>query len=166
MAGATAIRVRAGLRAKLGRLIGGSPYRGRATTTPYRGSLQGVAVDSAGSVYVKMMSDVGSHGNSGLWPWQLRKFDARGEYVKTLLPYPPSTAADMAHGVAKLIDQGCPGVLLTERGSFFGYRDLVVDYRSIKVMRDLGCPVVFDATHSVQQPGGQGLTSGRSASGD
>jgi 2-dehydro-3-deoxyphosphooctonate aldolase (KDO 8-P synthase) len=69
-------------------------------------------------------------------------------------------AADMAHGVAKLTDQGCPGVLLTERGSFFGYRDLVVDFRSIKVMRDLGCPVVFDATHSVQTPGSTGTATG------
>jgi len=69
-------------------------------------------------------------------------------------------AADMAHGVAKLTAQGCERVLLTERGSFFGYRDLVVDYRSIKVMRDLDRPVVFDATHSVQMPGSTGTTTG------
>ncbi len=66
VAGAVTVRVRAGLRPKLGRLIGGSPYRGQATATPYRGSLQGVAVDDAGNVFVKMMSDVGSHGNTGL----------------------------------------------------------------------------------------------------
>jgi len=98
VAGPSKIRVRAGLRARFGRLIGGSPYRGRATTTPYRGSLQGVAVDPAGNVFVKMMSDVGSHGNSGLWPWQIREFDAEGDYVKTLLPYPPSTAKYKACG--------------------------------------------------------------------
>ena len=69
-------------------------------------------------------------------------------------------AADMAHGVAKLMGQGCRRVLLTERGSFFGYRDLVVDYRSIKIMRDLDRPVVFDATHSVQTPGSTGTTTG------
>lgn len=96
--GRTTIRVRTGLRAKLGRLIGGSPYRGRATGTPYRGSLQGVAVDEDGNVLVKMMSDVGSHGNSGLWPWQVRKFDSQGNYIKTLLPYPPSTNSTAASG--------------------------------------------------------------------
>jgi 2-dehydro-3-deoxyphosphooctonate aldolase (KDO 8-P synthase) len=69
-------------------------------------------------------------------------------------------AADMAHGVAKLAAAGCDRVLLTERGSFFGYRDLVVDYRSIKIMRDLGRPVVFDATHSVQTPGSTGSATG------
>lgn len=69
-------------------------------------------------------------------------------------------AADMAHGVAKLTTQGCRRVLLTERGSFFGYRDLVVDYCSIKIMRDLDCPVVFDATHSVQTPGSTGMATG------
>jgi len=69
---------------------------------------------------------------------------------------------DLAHAAAKLIRAGCGGVLLTERGSFFGYRDLVVDFRSLKVMRDLGCPVVFDATHSVQSPGSAaGITGGR-----
>jgi len=99
------IRVRAGLTAKLGRMIGGSPYRGQATTTPYRGSLQGVAVDGAGNVYVKMMSDVGSHGNTGLWPWQVRKFDPQGVYIKTLLPYPPSTDPEKASGYS-LIETG------------------------------------------------------------
>ncbi len=66
-------------------------------------------------------------------------------------------AADMAHAVAKV---GGERILLTERGSFFGYRDLVVDYRSVKVMRDLGRPVVFDATHSVQTPGSTGTVTG------
>jgi 2-dehydro-3-deoxyphosphooctonate aldolase (KDO 8-P synthase) len=69
-------------------------------------------------------------------------------------------AADMAHGAAKLAAQGCRRILLTERGSFFGYRDLVVDYRSIKIMRELDRPVVFDATHSVQMPGSVGDATG------
>lgn len=69
-------------------------------------------------------------------------------------------AADMAHAAAKVVAAGGSRILLTERGSFFGYRDLVVDYRSIKIMRDLGRPVVFDATHSVQMPGSTGSTTG------
>jgi 2-dehydro-3-deoxyphosphooctonate aldolase (KDO 8-P synthase) len=68
--------------------------------------------------------------------------------------------ADMAHAAAKVAAAGCDRVLLTERGSFFGYRDLVVDFRSIKIMRELGRPVVFDATHSVQTPGSTGTTTG------
>ncbi len=67
---------------------------------------------------------------------------------------------DMGHVAAKLREQGCPGVLATERGSFFGYRDLVVDFRSIQVMRGLGLPVVFDATHAVQRPGSTGTATG------
>jgi 2-dehydro-3-deoxyphosphooctonate aldolase (KDO 8-P synthase) len=51
-------------------------------------------------------------------------------------------------------------VLLTERGSFFGYRDLVVDFRSLPIMQKLGYPVVFDATHSVQSPGSTGQSTG------
>jgi 2-dehydro-3-deoxyphosphooctonate aldolase (KDO 8-P synthase) len=69
-------------------------------------------------------------------------------------------AADLAHAAAKALGAGAGGVLLTERGSFFGYRDLVVDYRSIAVMRDLGHPVVMDATHSVQTPGSTGRSTG------
>ncbi len=57
---------------------------------------------------------------------------------------------------------GAGGVLLTERGTFFGYGDLVVDFRSLRGMRASGCPVVFDATHSVQQPGAAGAISGGS----
>ena len=68
--------------------------------------------------------------------------------------------ADMKHAAAKVIAAGGGGVLLTERGSFFGYRDLVVDYRSVQVMRELGYPVVFDATHAVQSPGSSGQTTG------
>jgi 2-dehydro-3-deoxyphosphooctonate aldolase (KDO 8-P synthase) len=67
---------------------------------------------------------------------------------------------DMAHAAAKVEAAGCADIWLTERGSFFGYRDLVVDFRSIKVMRDLGRPVVFDATHSVQTPGSTGAATG------
>ncbi len=57
---------------------------------------------------------------------------------------------------------GDGGVLLTERGTFFGYGDLVVDLRSVQGMAASGCPLVFDATHSVQQPGGAGQVSGGS----
>lgn len=69
-------------------------------------------------------------------------------------------AADMRHAAAKVEQTGGQRILLTERGSFFGYRDLVVDYRSLKVMGDLGYPVVFDATHSVQTPGSTGTATG------
>lgn len=69
-------------------------------------------------------------------------------------------AADMTHAAGKLRHVGCERILFTERGSFFGYRDLTVDFRSIQVMRELGHPVVFDATHSVQSPGSTGSTTG------
>jgi 2-dehydro-3-deoxyphosphooctonate aldolase (KDO 8-P synthase) len=62
--------------------------------------------------------------------------------------------------VNKLRKAGVENLWLTERGSSFGYNTLVVDYRSIPQMQILGCPVIFDATHSVQQPGGQGSSSG------
>jgi len=71
---------------------------------------------------------------------------------------------DMAQVVNKMAESGldpASGRLwLTERGSSFGYNTLVVDYRSLPQMQALGCPVIFDATHAVQQPGGQGTTSG------
>jgi 2-dehydro-3-deoxyphosphooctonate aldolase (KDO 8-P synthase) len=67
---------------------------------------------------------------------------------------------DTATVVDKLRRGGAAGILLTERGSSFGYNNLVVDMRGIPIMRDLGVPVVFDATHSVQRPGGQGAVSG------
>ena len=60
----------------------------------------------------------------------------------------------------KVAAAGNDRVLLTERGSSFGYNNLVVDFRSIPIMRALGVPVIFDATHSVQLPGGQGSCSG------
>jgi 2-dehydro-3-deoxyphosphooctonate aldolase (KDO 8-P synthase) len=67
---------------------------------------------------------------------------------------------DAAPIVEKLRRSGAGRILLTERGTSFGYRTLVNDMRSIPIMRDLGVPVVFDATHSVQRPGGLGQASG------
>ncbi len=68
---------------------------------------------------------------------------------------------DMRHAVEKLETGGCERVLLCERGTFFGYGRLVCDMTSLPRMRNLGCPVVFDATHSVQEPGGlAGATGG------
>lgn len=67
---------------------------------------------------------------------------------------------DMKHVVRKLESSGTKRILLTERGTSFGYNTLVVDFRSLPQMRELGYPVVFDATHSVQMPGGQGDKSG------
>lgn len=67
---------------------------------------------------------------------------------------------DMARAVAKVRAGGSDRVMLTERGSAFGYHNLVVDFRSLVTMAELGCPVVFDATHSVQLPGGLGGSSG------
>ncbi len=67
---------------------------------------------------------------------------------------------DMAHAVGKLENRGCQDILLTERGTTFGYHNLVVDMRSLVIMRETGYPVVFDATHSVQMPGGARGASG------
>lgn len=67
---------------------------------------------------------------------------------------------DMRHVVSKLEAAGCSDVLLCERGTFFGYGRLVNDMRSLPMMQELGVPVVFDATHSVQEPGGLGATTG------
>ena len=67
---------------------------------------------------------------------------------------------DMRHVVAKLDQGGASGIMVTERGSSFGYHDLVVDFRGLPQLRELGCPVVFDATHSVQRPGAAGGASG------
>ncbi|MEK9945337.1 MAG: 3-deoxy-8-phosphooctulonate synthase [Alphaproteobacteria bacterium] len=67
---------------------------------------------------------------------------------------------DMKNVVAKVADSGNPNIMITERGASFGYNTLVSDMRSIPVLRETGYPVVFDATHSVQQPGGQGTASG------
>ena len=67
---------------------------------------------------------------------------------------------DMAPVVEKVFSTGNRRVLLTERGAMFGYNNLVVDFRSLPILRGLGCPVVLDVTHSVQLPGGQGTCSG------
>jgi 2-dehydro-3-deoxyphosphooctonate aldolase (KDO 8-P synthase) len=68
---------------------------------------------------------------------------------------------DMRHVVAKLEGAGARGILLTERGSTFGYNNLVVDMRALPMMRELGRPVIFDVTHSLQLPGaGDGVTAG------
>jgi 2-dehydro-3-deoxyphosphooctonate aldolase (KDO 8-P synthase) len=67
---------------------------------------------------------------------------------------------DMKQVVAKVADAGNENILLTERGVSFGYNTLVSDMRSLPIMAQNGYPIVFDATHSVQQPGGQGTTSG------
>lgn len=67
---------------------------------------------------------------------------------------------DMKNVVAKVTESGNSNVLLTERGASFGYNTLVTDLRGLPVMAETGCPVIFDATHSVQQPGGQGTSSG------
>jgi 2-dehydro-3-deoxyphosphooctonate aldolase (KDO 8-P synthase) len=67
---------------------------------------------------------------------------------------------DMKHVAAKAKATGNEQIMVCERGASFGYNNLVSDMRSLAVMRDTGCPVVFDATHSVQLPGGQGTASG------
>ena len=67
---------------------------------------------------------------------------------------------DIKYAIEKVVSSGTKDVLLTERGALFGYRDLVVDLRSLVIMRSMGYPVVFDATHSVQQMGGRGGSSG------
>jgi len=67
---------------------------------------------------------------------------------------------DMANVVAKITGAGNPNVLVTERGVSFGYNTLVSDMRALPILKRTGAPVIFDATHSVQQPGGQGTSSG------
>ncbi|WP_029032730.1 3-deoxy-8-phosphooctulonate synthase [Salinarimonas rosea] len=67
---------------------------------------------------------------------------------------------DMANVIDKVVGAGNPNVLATERGASFGYNTLVSDMRALPIMAATGAPVIFDATHSVQQPGGQGTTSG------
>ena len=67
---------------------------------------------------------------------------------------------DMKNVIAKVTGAGNPNVMACERGASFGYNTLVSDMRALPILREIGCPVVFDATHSVQQPGGQGTSSG------
>ena len=82
---------------------------------------------------------------------------ARAVNIKKGQFLPPE---DMKYAADKVVSSGTRNVLLTERGALFGYRDLVVDMRGLAIMRSLGYPVVFDATHSVQQMGGGGGYSG------
>ncbi len=71
---------------------------------------------------------------------------------------------DIKHAAAKVIDAGNPQVIVTERGTTFGYHNLVVDVRAFPMIRALGLPVVFDVTHSLQLPGGgHGVTAGQAA---
>ncbi|MES0445371.1 MAG: 3-deoxy-8-phosphooctulonate synthase [Desulfobacterales bacterium] len=67
---------------------------------------------------------------------------------------------DIANVVEKVTSTGNHQILITERGTMFGYNNLVVDFRGIKIIQDSGCPVIFDATHSIQLPGGAGTSSG------
>ena len=67
---------------------------------------------------------------------------------------------DVAHVVKKAVSTGNRQIIITERGTLFGYNNLVTDFRGIKIMQDTGLPVIFDATHSVQLPGGFGKSSG------
>ena len=67
---------------------------------------------------------------------------------------------DMANVVGKVLATGNRNILVTERGASFGYNTLVTDMRALPQLAETGCPVIFDATHSVQQPGGQGTSSG------
>jgi 2-dehydro-3-deoxyphosphooctonate aldolase (KDO 8-P synthase) len=69
---------------------------------------------------------------------------------------------DVKHAIAKAVDAGNPNVVVTERGTSFGYHNLVVDMRAFPMMRALGVPVIFDVTHSLQLPGGgDGVTAGQ-----
>ena len=69
---------------------------------------------------------------------------------------------DVKHAIAKVVDSGNPRVVITERGTTFGYHNLVVDMRAFPIIRSLGVPVVFDVTHSLQLPGGgDGVTAGQ-----
>ena len=68
--------------------------------------------------------------------------------------------SDMRNVVDKITGSGNRNVLVTERGACFGYNTLVVDMRALPIMAEIGCPVIFDATHAVQQPGGEGTSSG------
>jgi len=70
---------------------------------------------------------------------------------------------EMRHAIEKVRAAGNDKILVTERGASFGYQNLVVDYRSLVILRGFGCPVVMDATHAVQLPGGQGDRSGGEA---
>ena len=96
-----------------------------------------------------------------------RQTDLLVAVARTLLPISIKKGQfmapwDMRHAVAKIKESENDQVILTERGTSFGYNNLVVDMRSLAIMRDIGSPVIFDATHSVQLPGGgDGCSSGQ-----
>ena len=96
--GPFSVRVRAGTEAVFGKILGSSPHTGQIVGMPYRAPVNGIVTDDQGRLYILLMSAVGSHGNSGMWPWHLRQFDAQGKYLQTMLPYPPSTKPENAHG--------------------------------------------------------------------
>lgn len=104
--GPFSIRARAGMGVRFGKIIGGSPYTGSVASMPYRAPVNGVVTDKDGNLFVLTMSSVGSHGNSGMWPWHLRKLDKQGNYQQTLLPYPPSTDPAKASGFQMLATPG------------------------------------------------------------
>lgn len=99
-------RVRAGTSVQFGKLIGSSPYTGSVGGVPFLAPLNGLVIGPNGNLFVMMMSAVGSHGNSGMWPWHLREFDPQGNYKKTWMPYPPSTPAEKASGFRLLETPG------------------------------------------------------------
>ncbi len=74
-----------------------------------------------------------------------------------------SSPYEMKNAVEKVLSQGNERIILTERGTFFGYNNLVFDIRSIPIMKKWGYPVVIDASHSIQRPGGEGTSSGGEA---
>ncbi len=77
-----------------------------------------------------------------------------------MAPHDMVNVVDKARGAAKAAGGDGDNIMVCERGASFGYNNLVSDMRSLAIMRETGCPVVFDATHSVQLPGGQGTSSG------
>lgn len=104
--GPFSFRVRAGLSVAFGRFIGDSTTTGSIAQMPYRAPVNGLTVDTDGNLIVKVQSSVGSHGNSGLWPWHVRLLDRAGKYQKTLLPYPPTTPPEKASGMRLLPTPG------------------------------------------------------------
>lgn len=91
-------------------------------------------------------------GASGL-PANIKK-------AQFMAPHDMVHVVDKARSAGQAAGHSEPAIMVTERGTSFGYNNLVVDMRSLAIMRETGCPVIFDATHSVQLPGGQGATSG------
>ncbi len=90
---------------------------------------------------------------------QIFGFFRNTKAYRSLLPL-PGAVEGLKNIVDKVVSTGCQALLLTERGASFGYNNLVVDMRGLEIMRETGYPVIFDATHSVQLPGGAGDRSG------